>query len=330
MPSNKGPVSDEERDEIRPLHNLGKGRSEIAKQLGRGGRTISNQAERMGLSFDRAAEVRGATEVCQADLAALRSELALALTHDAMKLREQMWQRTQVHNFGGKDNTFESRTPRGAGRREARTDGTLGMAVDRSLKLSPPEHDVEGPGRGRRMAEGDDGRQLRGGRVRCPRRARACAHRPGSPPNTSCVQWASWRARTRRRPDGSARPGPDPRSRPSGPWAPPATKLLGQLPLPLHTWAVPALVLVRASCVHELGEQQVRLLADHSQRHDLDDRLPRRRHLQLQPPSPDASGGHPRRPRGTLRSGQNRPRLLRDLIGEAHARHPGPADRHAG
>jgi hypothetical protein len=139
----KGPVTDEERAEIRRLHAEGKGRNEIAKALGRGGRTISVQAEKLGLTFDRAAEVRAATEVREADLAALRAQLALDLTHDAMKLREQLWKPTLVYNFGGKDNTFEKRTVPEAPADVKRTlMSAVGIAVDRSLKLTPPKDET--------------------------------------------------------------------------------------------------------------------------------------------------------------------------------------------
>ncbi|WP_030847393.1 helix-turn-helix domain-containing protein [Streptomyces griseus] len=139
------PVTDEERARIRELHAEGKGRNAIAKELGRSGRTISEEAGKLGLSFARAAEVRAATEVRQADLAALRTQLALDLTQDAMKLRAQMWERTTVYSFGGKENTYNDHTFDEAPAAEKRAlMGTAGMAIDRSLKLSPPESDTEG------------------------------------------------------------------------------------------------------------------------------------------------------------------------------------------
>ncbi|MGW7198469.1 helix-turn-helix domain-containing protein [Streptomyces chryseus] len=139
------PVTDEDRAEVVRLHGQGKGRNEIAKLLRRSGKTISDIAAAAGLSFERAAEVRAATEVRQADLAALRSQLALDLTYDAMKLREKLWKPTIVYNFGGAENTYAQHTFDEAPPAEARTLlSALGVAVDRSLKLSPPETDVEG------------------------------------------------------------------------------------------------------------------------------------------------------------------------------------------
>jgi hypothetical protein len=141
----KGPVTDEERDEIRRLHGEGKGRNEIAKALGRGGRTISVQAEKLGLTFDRAAEVRAATEVRQADLASLRSKLAYDLTLSAMKVHQQMWEPAVVYSFGGKENTFnDHRFDEAPADVKRSLSTTLGVLIDRSLKLSPPETDVEG------------------------------------------------------------------------------------------------------------------------------------------------------------------------------------------
>ncbi|MFG2963570.1 helix-turn-helix domain-containing protein [Streptomyces sp. NPDC048288] len=139
------PVTDAERQRVRELHAAGKGRNEIANELGRSGRTISEIAKGLGLSFARAAEVRQATEIRQADLAALRAQLALDLTHDAMKLREQMWQPAKIYNFGGKDNEYNERdVPEPPADAKRTLMGAAGMAIDRSLKLAPPEQDTEG------------------------------------------------------------------------------------------------------------------------------------------------------------------------------------------
>ncbi|WP_274565014.1 helix-turn-helix domain-containing protein [Streptomyces spiramyceticus] len=89
------PVKPEEHEEIRRLHGEGKGRNEIAKLLQRSGKTISVPCRNLGLTFDRAAEVCAATEARQADLAALRSQFALNLTYDAMRLREKLWKPTR-------------------------------------------------------------------------------------------------------------------------------------------------------------------------------------------------------------------------------------------
>lgn len=145
MRAHPRPITDEDRDAIRRLHAQGLGRNAIAKELRRSGRTISNLAADMGLSFERGPEVAAATAARTADLAALRAQLALDLTYDAMKLRAQMWQPAKIWNFGGKDNTYEEMPvlePPADAKRALM--GTAGMAIDRSLKLSPPETDQQG------------------------------------------------------------------------------------------------------------------------------------------------------------------------------------------
>ncbi|MGW6455519.1 helix-turn-helix domain-containing protein [Streptomyces sp. NPDC055078] len=139
------PVTDADREAVARLHAEGKGRNEIARALRRSGKTISDIASSLGLTFDRATETRVATEVRQADLAALRAQLALDLTHDAMRVRAQMWERTTVYAFGGKENTFNDHSFDEAPADVKRSlSTTLGVLVDRSLKLAPPENDVEG------------------------------------------------------------------------------------------------------------------------------------------------------------------------------------------
>ncbi|GFH36621.1 helix-turn-helix domain-containing protein [Streptomyces pacificus] len=139
------PVTDEDYEAVRRMHAEGQGRNAIARALKRSGRTISKIADELDLTFDRADEVRAATEVRQADLAALRAKLALDLTYDAMKVREQMWSETVVYNFGGKDNTYsQHRFDEAPADVKRSLSTTLGVLVEKSLKLSPPENDVEG------------------------------------------------------------------------------------------------------------------------------------------------------------------------------------------
>ncbi|GGV42565.1 helix-turn-helix domain-containing protein [Streptomyces spectabilis] len=91
------PVTDADREAVRRLHADGKGRNEIARELRRSGRTISALADELGISFDRAAEVRAATEVRQADLADPRARFA-------EQLRARLRQPCTVYSFGGKEN----------------------------------------------------------------------------------------------------------------------------------------------------------------------------------------------------------------------------------
>lgn len=148
MPQNNGttrPVTDAERAEIRRLHAQGHGRNEIARQLQRGGRTISVEAWAMGLTFDNAAATDIATNNRRAQLAARRMDLAEDLQTDAERLTEQMWQPAVVFNFGGKDNSFEKRPvdePPADAKKALMS--AAGIAIDRSLKLVPPETDQHG------------------------------------------------------------------------------------------------------------------------------------------------------------------------------------------
>lgn len=141
MPNQHRPVTDDERDEIRRLHAQRLGRNEIARRLGRGTRTISVEAERMGLTFDRTA-TEEATRARMADLAERRAILAEALQGDAERLTEQLWQPAKVFNIGGKDNTYtEKEVPEPPADAKKNLMAAAGMAIDRSLKLVPPQND---------------------------------------------------------------------------------------------------------------------------------------------------------------------------------------------
>lgn len=139
------PVTDQERQRVRELHAEGKGRNEIAEILGRGGRTISNIAKDLGLSFARASEVRQATEIRQADLADRRASLAQRLQEVAERELEKINAPHTYWDWGGKDHdfdTYDAPEPTPSDKRALM--GVVATAVDRSLKLSPPEQDTEG------------------------------------------------------------------------------------------------------------------------------------------------------------------------------------------
>jgi hypothetical protein len=139
------PVTDDERQTVADLHAQGLGRNEIARAISRGTRTVSVIAAALGLTFDRAEMTEAATRVRQADLAEKRAILADALTDDALRLTEQMWQPSKIYNFGGKDNTYEDKAvdePPADAKRALM--GAAGMAIDRSLKLVPVEIDQQG------------------------------------------------------------------------------------------------------------------------------------------------------------------------------------------
>lgn len=139
------PVTDEERQEVARLHGEGMSRNDIARTMGRSGYTISTIAKDLGLSFERGPEVIAATKARQTDLAALRSQLALDLTYDAMRLRGQVWEPATIYAFGGKDNTYaEESVPEPPALDKKTLMTAAGIAIDRSLKLAPLETDAQG------------------------------------------------------------------------------------------------------------------------------------------------------------------------------------------
>ncbi|MFD5266743.1 helix-turn-helix domain-containing protein [Streptomyces sp. NPDC058335] len=134
------PVTDEDRRRVRELHAEGKGRNAIARELKRSGRTISAIAEDLGISFDRAAEVRAATEVRQADLAERRTAFATRLQDVAERELAKMSQPHLYWDWGGKEHdfdTYEASEPTPADKRALMA--TVATAVDRSLRLVPPK-----------------------------------------------------------------------------------------------------------------------------------------------------------------------------------------------
>ncbi|MFS4105115.1 helix-turn-helix domain-containing protein [Streptomyces sp. PD-S100-1] len=139
-----GPVTDQERERVRELHAEGKGRNEIANELGRSGRTISKIAASFDppLSFARAAEVRAATEIRQADLADRRAALAQRLQDVAERELEKVNQPHTYFDWGGKEHdfdTYDAPEPTPADKRALM--GVVATAIDRSLKLAPPKEE---------------------------------------------------------------------------------------------------------------------------------------------------------------------------------------------
>ncbi|MGW3572065.1 helix-turn-helix domain-containing protein [Streptomyces sp. NPDC000941] len=138
------PVTDETREDVRKLHAEGCSRNEIARRLQRSGRTVSLIAQDLGLSFDRSA-TEEATRARSADLAEKRTLLAETLIDDAMRLTEQMWEPSVVYNIGGKDNTYtEHQVDEPPADAKRALMAAAGQAIDRSLKLAPPETDQQG------------------------------------------------------------------------------------------------------------------------------------------------------------------------------------------
>ncbi|MGV9282128.1 helix-turn-helix domain-containing protein [Streptomyces sp. NPDC003730] len=137
----QNPVTPEELQQIRELHAQGKGRNEIARTIGRSLRTVSVYAAKMDLSFDRTM-TEEATRARKADLEERRVILAEALQGDAERLSSQMWEPAKVFNIGGKDNTYtEHDVDEPPADAKKSLMAAAGIAVEKSLKLVPPEVD---------------------------------------------------------------------------------------------------------------------------------------------------------------------------------------------
>lgn len=101
-------ISEDQKAQVRALHAEGLARNEIARRTGIAAGSVTNICRAEGLTFDRS-ETKHATEARQVDLAAGRIRLAekmLAASEDMLDTIDGPY---EVYNFGGKDNTFESR-----------------------------------------------------------------------------------------------------------------------------------------------------------------------------------------------------------------------------
>lgn len=135
----RGVMHEDRFDEFRELHARGYGRNAISREMGITPSVVTRTAEHLGLDFDRS-KIQAATQARLADLAERRALLAEDLISDAEKMRGQMWQNHLYWDWGGKDHvfdTYEASEPTAADKRALM--GAVGMAVDRSLKLAPPE-----------------------------------------------------------------------------------------------------------------------------------------------------------------------------------------------
>lgn len=135
----QGLMAEDRWDEFRELHTEGLGRNAIARRMGINTSVVSRTAAHLGLDFDRT-RIAAATAARVADVAERRSLLAEDLISDAEKLRAQVWAPQTYFDWGGKDHKFdthEAPEPIPADKRALM--GAAGMAIDRSLKLLPPE-----------------------------------------------------------------------------------------------------------------------------------------------------------------------------------------------
>ncbi|MEV5619396.1 hypothetical protein [Streptomyces bacillaris] len=126
-------------ERFRELHTQGLGRNAISREMGICNAVVSRTAEHLELTFDRS-RIEAATAARLADLAERRSILAEQLTSDAERLRKKLWEPTFVYAFGGAQNVFTKELvdePPPADKRSLMS--TVGIAVDKSLKLAPAE-----------------------------------------------------------------------------------------------------------------------------------------------------------------------------------------------
>lgn len=102
------PVSPEERERIIAEFATGKSCREIADEFGRSADTISRIARSVGHEFGR-------TNLANARLANLaygaerRANIRATTVESVERLLREMFAPTTIHNFGGKDNTYNSR-----------------------------------------------------------------------------------------------------------------------------------------------------------------------------------------------------------------------------
>lgn len=135
------PFTDRERNLVQQLHAEGKGRNAISRETGIHGRRVSAIAAELGLSFARGgARTKVATEARKADAATRRARIEDAALASAEKLLQQMWSKTKVFNFGGRENDYnevEHNEPPFADKRAIATSVQALMAT--ALKIA--EHD---------------------------------------------------------------------------------------------------------------------------------------------------------------------------------------------
>ncbi|KAB1658999.1 GcrA family cell cycle regulator [Pseudoclavibacter sp. CFCC 11306] len=134
MPQHR--FTDDDARKLHTLHAEGLSLAKIAEHLGFSRATISKFAKRLGLEWASRSQTKAATQAKQADAAALRAQLKLKLLHDAEQLRGQLFAKTTVFSFGGKDNIYREHTlPRPPADVQRNIMTSIGIAVSKSLDL---------------------------------------------------------------------------------------------------------------------------------------------------------------------------------------------------
>lgn len=101
-------ISEDQKAQVLALHTEGLARNEIARRVGISAGSVTNICRDAGLTFDRS-ETKQATEARAVDLAAGRIRLAEKMLAASEGMLDVIDGPYEVYNFGGKDNTFESR-----------------------------------------------------------------------------------------------------------------------------------------------------------------------------------------------------------------------------
>lgn len=101
-------ISEDQKAQVLALHAEGLARNEIARRVHISAGSVTNICRDAGLTFDRS-ETKQATEARAVDLAAGRIRLAEKMLAASEGMLDVIDGPYEVYNFGGKDNTFESR-----------------------------------------------------------------------------------------------------------------------------------------------------------------------------------------------------------------------------
>ena len=138
------PATGTDRERVRELHAQGLTRNAIAREIGRAASTVSKIAREIGLTFDRSRTAE-ATRAKVADAKDRRAQLTLDLLADAERLRAQMWEPCTIHNFGGKDNTYNSHDVDEPPFRDKRDIAhTVSLLLDKHIRLTAVDSDEQG------------------------------------------------------------------------------------------------------------------------------------------------------------------------------------------
>ena len=139
MPRSK--YTDQQRTEALDLYAR-EGPTAVEDQLDIPKSTVRGWARKQGVQCVRNERTRAATEARMVDLEKRRADLAASLLDDAEKLRRQLWEPCVIHNFGGKDNTYNSHeVPEPTFRDKQYILTSVAIAVDKSLKLDLHDQD---------------------------------------------------------------------------------------------------------------------------------------------------------------------------------------------